>query len=277
MTYCSPCVLLFFQGFSYSGDDTPRMCFNPVKSYQLGWYGDQTKDLNPPTSGNFRANMVGVDDYGKDKSKLIAIKITDDNKDLDFYVGYNHADGRNFGTVEGRNMLWVGQRPQGTAYESSKLLKLLNPSNRHEIVNFRGSGKKLIIRFSSKVSDGEAIVHIYYEGNSPGLPASTNACANTEARFELDLSTDSYGGETSWSLMSGTQTFASGLDYNSSRNYVISKCIPKNKSYTFEIKDTWGDGICCFQGNGKYLLKMNGVKIAEGGQFQFKEKKTFST
>jgi hypothetical protein len=252
------------------------MCFNPAKSYQLGWYGDQTKDLSPPTSGHFRAKMVGVDDYGKDVSKFISIQITDDTKDLDFYVGYIHADGRTSGTVEGGNMLWVGQRPQG-AYESSKLLKLLNPTQTHEITNFRGSGKKLIIRFSSKVSDAEAIVDIYYEGNAPGLPAPTNPCSDTQARFELDLTTDNYGGETSWTLMSGTQSFASGSGYNSARNYVISKCIPENKSYTFEIKDTWGDGICCLQGTGKYVLRKNGVKIAEGGQFQFTEKETFST
>jgi hypothetical protein len=254
------------------------MCFNPVKSFQLGWYSDQTKTLDPPTTGHFRANMNGVDDYGKDKSKLIVVKINDGSKGRDYYIGYNHADGINSGTVEGGNMVWVGWRPQGNAYMESKLLKNLNPYDTYSISNFRNSGKSLLIRFSSKVSDGEAIVDIYYDGNAPGIPAASNPCTSSnQVHFEMDLTTDNYGGETSWTLVSGTQTFASGSGYSSNRNYKISKCIPRSKTYTFEIKDTWGDGICCFEGNGQYTLKKNGNIIHEGGRFQFSEKKTITT
>lgn len=248
------------------------MCFNPVKSWQLGWYSDQTKTVVPPTNGHERVRMVGVDDYGKDKSEMVVVKINDGNKKLDFYIGYNRAAGRNEETMEGGDSLWVGQRPQGTAYETSKLLNKLNPLGTHTINNFRGSGKNLIIRFSSE-SGGKAIVDIYYSGNDP------NPCSSTQMQLEIDLTTDNYGEETSWTLKSddGREQFAAGSGYNSNQNYRISKCLPKNKAFYFEIKDSYGDGICCSEGNGKYILKKNGNVIKQGGSFGFNEVKHITT
>merc|ERR1739837_46052 len=46
-------------------------------------------------------------------------------------------------------------------------------------------------------------------------------------------------------------------------------------SYTFTIKDAYGDGICCSYGNGGYSVKVNDVEVATGGQFGSEEKKTF--
>merc|ERR1711862_187882 len=46
-------------------------------------------------------------------------------------------------------------------------------------------------------------------------------------------------------------------------------------SYTFTIKDAYGDGICCSYGHGGYSVKVNDVEVATGGQFGSEEKKTF--
>eukprot|EP00961_Rhodomonas_salina_P133701 1799036-Rhodomonas_salina.1 len=39
-------------GFSYSSDNTPEMCFNNAKNYQLGWYTGCYADIpaNPVSS-----------------------------------------------------------------------------------------------------------------------------------------------------------------------------------------------------------------------------------
>jgi hypothetical protein len=73
------------QGISYESDDGPEMCFNPVKSWQLGWYQGHTKELDPMTEAPFGASLVGVHDSNPGSDKLIVVKIPDNNQD--YYVG----------------------------------------------------------------------------------------------------------------------------------------------------------------------------------------------
>ena len=40
--------------------------------------------------------------------------------------------------------------------------------------------------------------------------------------------------------------------------------------YTFIILDTFGDGICCGFGQGSYSLSVDGIEIANGGEFDGK-------
>ena len=49
-------------GISYGQDDT-SMCFNPGKSWQLGWYQDKNVFLDPQSTTSFRADLVGVEHY----------------------------------------------------------------------------------------------------------------------------------------------------------------------------------------------------------------------
>merc|ERR1712174_81065 len=46
-------------------------------------------------------------------------------------------------------------------------------------------------------------------------------------------------------------------------------------SYTFTIKDAFGDGICCSYGNGGYSVEVDDKEVASGGQFGSSETKTF--
>ena len=61
------------------------MCFNPVKSWQLGWYEGHHKELDPDTEAPFGAYVVGVDVQNPASDKVVVIKIPDNDKD--YYVG----------------------------------------------------------------------------------------------------------------------------------------------------------------------------------------------
>ena len=41
-----------YMGYSYPDYQEPLMCFNPAKSYQLGWYTNQQQSINPLVQAN---------------------------------------------------------------------------------------------------------------------------------------------------------------------------------------------------------------------------------
>ena len=87
------------------------------------------------------------------------------------------------------------------------------------------------------------------------------------ATVGLNLTTDNYGSETTWTLKnaSGT-TVESGSGYGNNASTVLAWNLP-NGTYTFTINDAYGDGICCSYGNGSYTLTGDGGTIATGGNF----------
>jgi hypothetical protein len=46
-------------GYSYSEDST-KMCFNPAKSWQLGWYSDKRIELDMKARGPFSGELIGL-------------------------------------------------------------------------------------------------------------------------------------------------------------------------------------------------------------------------
>ena len=63
------------------------MCFNPVKNWQLGWFDDHVKDLDPSSEAPFGAFMVGVDVQNPGSDKLVVIRISDNSNSRDYYIG----------------------------------------------------------------------------------------------------------------------------------------------------------------------------------------------
>ena len=87
--------------------------------------------------------------------------------------------------------------------------------------------------------------------------------------FELILETDNYGAETSWELFSSdlSKLLASGSGYASSSPFTIRETICTHPCFTFVIKDSWGDGMCCQYGSGGYRILVDGEEIHNGGDF----------
>ena len=42
-------------------------------------------------------------------------------------------------------------------------------------------------------------------------------------------------------------------------------------SYRFTINDSAGDGMCCENGEGSYVVLVDGRKVASGGEFDWSE------
>lgn len=102
-------------------------------------------------------------------------------------------------------------------------------------------------------------------GVAPPVPACTDP-ANC-GDMVLDLTTDRYGSETSWSVTnsSGAQV-ASGSGYANSTTYQVVVALDPG-SYTFTIRDSYGDGICCSYGSGSYSVSAEGTVVGSGGAF----------
>jgi len=112
---------------------------------------------------------------------------------------------------------------------------------------------------------------------SPGPTATPTACSNA-GTFSLELNTDDYAAETSWTLTNdgnGNQV-ASGSGYSDFTTYNIDVCLNAG-CYTFTILDSYGDGICCGYGQGSYTVSLDGNQIGSGGQFGSSETVSFCT
>lgn len=102
----------------------------------------------------------------------------------------------------------------------------------------------------------------------------------------VNLTTDRYGSETSWTIKNAAgTTVALGIGFGPDlgaagvtvQTPVQANLVP-NTCYTFEIVDTYGDGICCQYGNGSYaIVDASGATLASGGEFGDSEQKVFKT
>lgn len=71
----------------------------------------------------------------------------------------------------------------------------------------------------------------------------------------LNLTTDDYGGETSWDVKDASgNVVASGDNYGDNATVTETINLPDGQCYRFTIYDSYGDGICCQYGNGQYSL-----------------------
>ncbi|QYJ68580.1 T9SS type A sorting domain-containing protein [Flavobacterium litorale] len=94
----------------------------------------------------------------------------------------------------------------------------------------------------------------------------------------FSLLTDDYGNDTSWKLTDANNTVLySGNNYASNQSYTEEFDLDAG-CYTFTIDDSFGDGICCANGNGSYSLTTNGggTTIVVGGDFDDFESVTFA-
>lgn len=93
-------------------------------------------------------------------------------------------------------------------------------------------------------------------------------CAEGETAVILHVLTDQYANETSWTLTGANGTvYLQNADLVNDSLYTDTVCVPAGMCLTFEINDTYGDGICCGFGEGYYELLLDGAPAAAGGDF----------
>ena len=92
-------------------------------------------------------------------------------------------------------------------------------------------------------------------------------CADPDATITVEIQTDSWGSETSWTLAEqGVGTIAAGSGYASNSFYSTDVPVCSANCYDFTINDSWGDGI---YSPGGYRILYNGEVVADkmGGGF----------
>lgn len=83
----------------------------------------------------------------------------------------------------------------------------------------------------------------------------------------LKLTTDRYPSETSWAIFDeNNEVVAKGDKHDKNKAYEFKNCLPTG-CYTFQIVDSYGDGICCNYGNGSFEFIVNGKQIGKGSNF----------
>lgn len=112
---------------------------------------------------------------------------------------------------------------------------------------------------------------------------------SSEITFQTDLVEisiqiilDLFPSETTWQLTDFQgNTLFSGGNYPGMQNDTVNYqfCIPREACYVFTIFDSWGDGICCFWGEGSYTVTniTSGAIVASGGEFRFEESTVLCT
>merc|ERR1712127_840581 len=125
----------------------------------------------------------------------------------------------------------------------------------------------------------------YMDENSPAYGCYQLECSVDEVPLTVNVSTDFYPEETSWELVDDctgkeVDSVAPGsLDGGGASfvgNYTNNYCVTPAR-YSFTIKDSSGDGMCCQYGSGSYSVTYDSVVVAEGGEFQSSETTTFGS
>ena len=116
----------------------------------------------------------------------------------------------------------------------------------------------------SNIADGlnEYEIVLTHEGGEDLLPSNNTVTYSTtnigpDGLITLLLLTDDWAEETAWAIYEeGNSTpiiTSSGYDQDATL-YSEEICLDPNACYTFEMTDSYGDGICCNYGEGNYGL-----------------------
>ncbi len=131
------------------------------------------------------------------------------------------------------------------------------------------------------VADGGGSEDCQNDGAGDGIPDECQLseapvrdrdlpCTAPDATLTIDILTDNYPGETTWTLSErGVSLIASGGPYEDQGTlYSVEIPVCSDSCYDFTIFDSYGDGICCYYGSGYYEIHLDGALVAEGGEFE---------
>ena len=103
---------------------------------------------------------------------------------------------------------------------------------------------------------------------------SITPCENGSVLFELELLTDEFGEETSWTIYDANDMAIVSVDYFTYADttlYHLGQCLSPG-TFVFTIEDYYGDGI---EEPGYYVLYLDGIEIARGRVFEFSDSIAF--
>mgnify|MGYP001324897669 CR=1 FL=1 len=106
------------------------------------------------------------------------------------------------------------------------------------------------------------------------LVFETPMCQSTDLNILITINTDSWGYETSWNLTTGGGVELASVSgsYESNSSYETLVCAAEGTTMTFNIQDSYGDGI--YSPNG-YWITVCGNQVAQGDAFGSGTSETF--
>jgi hypothetical protein len=103
---------------------------------------------------------------------------------------------------------------------------------------------------------------------------NTVPCPDGKQLWKITLTTDANPSQTSWTLRNGKGKLIGASQpnkYESSTTYEHTACL-KPGVFKFSIRDVNGDGLCCDDGEGGYVLSVNEEVIREvSGEYVFQK------
>jgi len=106
----------------------------------------------------------------------------------------------------------------------------------------------------------------------------TNELITTNKDITIEIKTDNYPDETTWSLVDGNGNIVSegaGVNYQSNELISIDLELDSSMCYTFMINDKYGDGICCSYGDGYYQITAGEDTLVYNNKFLTHKKHSF--
>jgi hypothetical protein len=111
--------------------------------------------------------------------------------------------------------------------------------------------------------------------DEPANNDATSSFSTGDNTLTLSITLDGYPAETTWTVTDNSNNvLASGGSYSGQENTTVNEQICLTDGcFSFNIFDSYGDGICCDFGNGSYTLTDNATNIvlASGGNFDSEE------
>lgn len=107
------------------------------------------------------------------------------------------------------------------------------------------------------------------ENTSNDALASNFTIVANGTTLTVTMNTDGYGDETTWDIKDNNgNVIHNGGPFGNNETVTANVCVAATGCYTFTVYDSYGDGMCCSQGNGSFSLKdENNLVIASGGTF----------
>jgi len=246
------------------GGEDAQICYNAQKNFQLGWYADKTKSINPLDGSNNGVHEFifnGVSDYKRNNNALISLRLIQEKlqgqykKQQDVYIGFNAATGIHSGTNEDPNKLTITRKDYGKpdAYGQSTKLKTLNVGQTYVLKNFNQE-RDIHITFLS-LSNGDARVRI--KDLQPPKPTRAPTMSPTHKagpciQHTVEFQSDNYPGDNSWELLLNNHVYFRSPKYTAKNKlYKTQVCLEVDQNYQFKFKDAHGDGL---QGDSFYRI-----------------------
>lgn len=107
-----------------------------------------------------------------------------------------------------------------------------------------------------------------------GTYARSHTCTEDQMKVVVKIKTDDYPDDVSWTLTNdceGSKVYNPNVYVSEDAEYSHTYCLPSRSAITFTIEDSYGDGLCCSEGDGGYEILVDGAVVISGGEFEDEE------